>query len=304
LELTEGNGSSVPSALLVCGFLGAGKTTFILEQIRSFGRRTAVLVNEFGDLGVDGTVIRSRGGLDVIELPGGCICCSMKDELAKSIRTVAEDIRPDVLLIEPSGVAEASEVIAVLTDKALSSAIRLDAVITIIDVSTFLDFSEPDAFGAFFLDQVTNADLIICNKTDLISLSERDQVARRIFELNPSALAVETSFCKVSTPLPSGRNKEIRFAGSFGPAMECVGIDAVEDISQNQLEKFTLALSGGELGKVYRAKGLVKVADGGCTNLQYSGGAVSLTPFAEQARSRIVLIGYDLDRKRIREFFE
>jgi G3E family GTPase len=304
LDLKAGKAPSVPSALLVCGFLGAGKTTFIMERIKSSCGRTVVLVNEFGDLGVDGSLIRSRGGLQVVELPGGCICCTQKQGLAESVRAIAGQIRPDALLIESSGIAEASEVIRVLTDESLSGVIRLDAVITIIDVSTFLEFSEPESFGAFFLDQVANADLIVVNKTDLVSPAERERVARRLLELNPSALPMETSFCRLETPLPSGRNRGVLSLGNFGPEMECVGIAPELPISENQLEKFSLALSRGEFGQVFRAKGLVRVADGGWTNLQFAGGIFSLTPFSEEVRQRITLIGYDLDRRRIGEFFE
>ncbi len=288
---------------MVCGFLGAGKTTFVVERIKNSRGRTAVLVNEFGALGIDGTLIRSEGGLDVVELPGGCICCSQKEGLGKSVRSIAETIGPDLLLIEPSGVAEASEVIKTLTDEALAGVIRLDAVITVIDASTFFDFSQPEAFGAFFLDQVQNADLIVVNKTDIVSPAEGERVARRILELNPSAVAVETSFCRLEAPLPSWRQKSVRSEGSFGPAMECVSITPESPISQQQMKKFSLALSSGEFGRLFRAKGLVRGADGGLINFQFAGGAMSATPFNQEVRSRIVLIGYNLDRKRINEFF-
>lgn len=295
--------SSVPSALLVCGFLGAGKTTFILERIKSSTGRTAVLVNEFGSLGIDGTLIRSKGGLDVIELPGGCICCTQKDGLVNSVRSIADNIGPDFLLIEPSGVAEASQITSALTDQTLSGVIRLDAVITIIDSSTFLEYSQPEAFGDFFLDQVMSADLIIVNKTDLVSPAEREQIVRRIVELNPSAMPVESSFCRYEAPLPAGREKSVSCAAGFGPAMECVGITPGLPISRQQLEKFSIALSAGEFGRVFRVKGLITIAEGGLIDLQFAGGALSSTPFSEEVRPRIVLIGYNLDRKRIGDFF-
>ncbi len=303
LNMEQGKTSSLPSALLVCGFLGAGKTTFIVERIKNSGGKTAVLVNEFGDLGIDGTLIRSEGGLDVIELPGGCICCSMKEGLEKSVRSIAQTIGPDVLLIEPSGVAEASEVIKTLTDEALAGVIRLDAVITLIDSSTFLDFSQPDAFGSFFLDQVSNADLIVVNKIDVVSPAELERVAGRIRELNPSALSVETSFCRLEAPLPSGRQKSVRAEGNFGPAMEYASITPGQPISRQQLENFSYALSAGQFGRIFRAKGLIRVADGGMINFQFAGGTISALPFNAEVGSRIVLIGYDLDRKRINGFF-
>ncbi len=289
---------------LVCGFLGAGKTTFIMEQLKSTRGRTAVLVNEFGVLGIDGSLIRSAGVVNVVEIPGGCICCSQQAGLVESIRTIAEEIQPDVLLIEPSGIAEASEVIKVLEDEALSDVIRLDAVIAIVDASTFLEFSEPEAFGAFFLDQVTNADLIVVNKADLVSPTERQRVAQRLLELNPVALAVETAFCRMETPLPSKRKKAGRSFGNSEPGMECVSITPEYPLSEDLLEKFTSAIYQGKFGKVFRAKGFLPTPDGGSVNLQIVGRTLSVTPFYEEVRPRLILIGYNLDGEQVSEFFK
>lgn len=265
--------------------------------------RTAVLVNEFGTLGIDGSLIRSKGGLHVIEMPGGCICCTQQAGLLQGIRDIAEEIRPDALLIEPSGIAEASEVIKVLADKALSGVIRLEAVITIIDASTFLEFSDPEAFGAFFLDQVTNADLVVLNKIDLVSTEERQRVARRLLELNPGALSVETSFCRVQAPLPPGRKREVPSLGRSGPGMECVSIAPESPLSRSKLEELSLALSRERFGRVFRGKGFLQAPDGSWINLQIVGETISTTPFNGEARPRLTLIGYNLNRKRIGEFF-
>jgi G3E family GTPase len=173
----------------------------------------------------------------------------------------------------------------------------------VVDASTFLDFSAPEAFGAFFLDQVTNADLVVVNKTDLVSCAEREQVVRRICELNPSALPVETSFCRLEAPLPSGRQKSIPSSNHFEPAMECVSLSPGEPISRRELETFSRALSTGRFGRVFRAKGLLRLAEGGLINLQFAGGRVSATQFSGESRSLLVLIGYDLDRTRIDQFF-
>ncbi len=264
----------------------------------------AVLVNEFGVLGIDGSLIRSTGGVHVVEIPGGCICCSQQAGLVESIRTIAEEIQPDVLLIEPSGIAEASEVIKVLEDEALSDVIRLDAVIAIVDASTFLEFSDPEAFGAFFLDQVTNADLIVVNKTDLVSPTERHRVARRLLELNPVALAVETAFCHMETPLPLRKKKRVRSLGRSGPGMECISITPELPFSEDLLEKFTSALSRGKFGQVFRGKGFLPTPNGGSVNLQIVGKNLSVTPFYEEARPRLILIGYNLDGKQVSEFFK
>ncbi|MEN6441592.1 MAG: CobW family GTP-binding protein [Syntrophobacter sp.] len=296
--------SSALGTLLICGFLGAGKTTFIMEQIKNTLGRTAVLVNEFGDLGVDGSLIDSRNGVHVVEVPGGCICCGQQEGLVESIRTIAEQVRPDALLIEPSGIAQASEVIKVLEGGALSDVVRLDAVITIVDSSSFLEFSKPETFGTFFLDQVTNADMIIMNKTDLSSPNELERVSRRVFELNPSALTVEAAFCRMESPLPSGRNrKTVLSLGKFGLGMECFSMVPEQPLSTNRLDQFTSALIEGKFGQVFRGKGILLNPEGGWVNWQIVGKTVSATPLQKEVQPRLTLIGYELDRNGVSQFF-
>lgn len=299
-----GKTSPALGTLLVCGFLGAGKTTFIMEQIKNTRGKTAVLVNEFGDLGVDGSLMDSKNGVHVVEVPGGCICCGQQEGLVESIRTIADQIRPDALLIEPSGIAQASEVIKVLESGALSGVVRLDAVITIVDSSSFLEFSKPETFGTFFLDQVTNADMIIMNKTDLVSSTDLERVSRRVSELNPSALAVEAAFCRVENPLPSGRNRIVLSLGKFGLGMECFSVVPEQPVSKDQLDQFTSALLEGKFGQVFRGKGILANPDGGWTNWQIVGKNVSATPLEKEVQPRLTLIGFDLDRKQVSQFLE
>lgn len=291
-------------ALLVCGFLGAGKTTFIMERLKSIRGRAAVLVNEFGALGVDGALVASAGGLEVVEIPGGCICCSQRENFVESIRRIAEGIRPDVLLIEPSGIAEASEVIRVLESEALSDAIRLDAAIAIVDASTFLDYSQPEAFGSFFLDQVTNANLIVVNKTDLVSPTELERAVQRILELNPAALTVEAAFCRVDIHLPSQKRKGALSPGRSALSMEFLSIAPELAITEELLSELAQELSSERFGKVFRGKGFLEARDGGLLNLQIVGNTLSATPFQGDVRPRLTLIGHDLERERVSQFFQ
>jgi MtaA/CmuA family methyltransferase len=288
---------------LICGFLGAGKTTFILELLKSTQGRTAVLVNEFGTLGIDGSLIRSSGGIDIVELTGGCICCSQQAELVESIRTIAEEVRPDTLLIEPSGVAETSEILKVLANVTLARVIRLETVVTVIDATSFLEFSEPEAFGSFFLDQVTNADLVLLNKTDLVSATQRELVEHRLVDLNPGALAMATSFCRMEVGLPSGRTREIRPFDSTGTTMESLSIVPVTPLDEQRRDALAVALADGYFGQVFRGKGFLPAPDGRWVNLQIVGNDLSLTPCSDVMPARLTLIGYDLDGERVRDFF-
>lgn len=284
---------------LVSGFLGAGKTTFILERLSRSGGKVAVLVNEFGTLGIDGAVIRAKGGIDVVELPGGCVCCSRKEGLAGSVRSIAAKLQPELLLIEPSGIAETSEVLKVLTAPSLARVIRLDAAITVLDAETFMEYSEPDGFGTFFLDQVVHANLVLLNKSDLVSPEMLTAAERRIAGMNPAAVVQRTAFCQVEEEVAGGRKLPPAGCRVPLPMPECVSLVPGGELTETALELFLDELSRGQFGRVLRGKGIVPVS-GKTMNLQIVSGRVELEPLTSEAGARVTLIGYDLDGERLR----
>src|SRR5574340_1105901 len=98
---------------IVCGMLGSGKTTFIRQFAEHLQGRAVVIVNDFGRAGIDGEIF-SAGGLESIELPSGCVCCTLKYDLITTIRKIMDTLAPEHLLIEPSGVAAPSGVLEAL----------------------------------------------------------------------------------------------------------------------------------------------------------------------------------------------
>lgn len=315
--------SGQPGPLKTCvvtGFLGAGKTTFILQRLRSSGVRVAVLVNEFGQLGIDGALVRAAGGLEVLEMPGGCICCSQRDGLVESIHKIAQELRPELLLIEPSGIAESSELLKVLRAPSLAGVIRLDAVLAIVDAETFLEFAAPGGFGAFFLDQVVNADLVLVNKADLVDEEALAAVERRLAQLSPAGLVQRTSFCQVEGDLPrAGRTPSpplasggvpsgpAGLAGLAGPAglagLECLSLTPGRELSEGELDTLLADLRAGRFGSIVRGKGFLPLEGQGLLNLQMVGQRQTLDPFPPNADARLTLIGYALEGERLREFF-
>jgi len=281
--------------LLVGGFLGAGKTTFILEQLKVVGAKVAVLVNEFGKLGIDGALIRLKGGIDVIEMPGGCICCSQKQGLLESIKSIAGQIGPELLLIEPSGVAEISELLQVLSDPSLEGLIRVDAVITVLDAETFLEFSEPEAFGLFFLDQVRCADLVLANRADLVTPQVLEAIEGRVAALNPLAMIVRTEFCRMQGPLPEGTRPAPDSSQNRTPlGIDCISVIPEKPFSEKALADLLAELARGRFGRIMRGKGFIQVAGQGWVNLQMVAGNVTTEPLSAVMTARLTLIGFDL----------
>ena len=155
---------------IITGFLGVGKTTTIRHLLahKPEGERWAVLVNEFGDIGIDGALL-SQDGVDVKEVPGGCMCCVNGLPMQIGLNKLLKE-RPDRLLIEPSGLGHPDEIISILRGDFYHSVLQLQATLTLVDPRK-LDqpkYLENDMFNT----QARVADVLIGNKTDLCNAEE------------------------------------------------------------------------------------------------------------------------------------
>ena len=288
---------------LICGFLGAGKTTFIRNQLRHSSGKTAVLVNEFGTLGLDGAEISQSGGLQVMELPGGCICCSQQLQLEEAILDICRRFRPERLFIEPSGVAEASGILGVLTSAALVDHIILDGVITVVDAETFLDYAEPEAFGTFFHDQIQNADLILINKGDLISTSHLHKVEQGILTLNNKALVTATAFGQLADDLPRRQLPCVLSQSPGQLAWEHACLEPLTPLSIQSIEEFATRIAEGGYGNILRAKGILPVDSGNSIEIQAMGRRWNITKATSVIAPRFICIGFSLRLQELEDFF-
>ncbi|EFL90690.1 cobalamin biosynthesis protein CobW [Ahrensia sp. R2A130] len=193
-------------ATVITGFLGAGKTTLIRNLLATAnGKRIALIINEFGDLGVDGDVLAGCGDEtctedDIVELTNGCICCTVVDDFIPTITKLMEsDRRPDHIVIETSGLALPQPLVNAFNWPEIREQVTVDGVVTVVDSAAVaagrfahdhdavqhqreadesLDHDSP--LEELFEDQINCADLIVLNKTDLLPLAAMAAVEHEV----------------------------------------------------------------------------------------------------------------------------
>jgi Ni2+-binding GTPase involved in maturation of urease and hydrogenase len=273
---------------IVCGLLGSGKTTFIKNFVQGSAEKTVVLVNDFGQAGIDGDIF-SAGGIESVELPSGCVCCTLKFDLITTIQRIVKQFSPEHLLIEPSGVASPSGVLEALA----SSGIPAASVIGIVDVVEFAELYESGMYGSFFEDQIVNSDVILLNKTDLADETMIAGAERMVSAINPRAILIRTVNAEIHAPLPEAPAHRTIVPGSCHFHFET--------LSFKLRDKPTLAVSNGKFGRVARAKALVDTEDGSY-RFDSTYGKVDMMRFEKDvSESRLVVIGERLDENGIKK---
>ncbi|MBL7175164.1 MAG: GTP-binding protein [Desulfobacteraceae bacterium] len=189
------NGEAKTGILLVSGFLGAGKTTFLKHLLawKEEMSDTVVIVNEFGDIGIDGSLLQGEES-DVIELTSGCICCTLFVDLTILLKSLWERHNPRWIIIEASGVADPITIISALREEGIKEHIKSLRIITILDADCW---EMREVFGQLFYHQIENADMILLNKVDLLDKKVVKKDMQEIHEMLPQTQVVPTIYCKV-----------------------------------------------------------------------------------------------------------
>jgi len=224
LSLLTSEDPRLPVAVL-SGFLGAGKTTLLNHILNNReGRRIAVIVNDMSEINIDAALVRdggaqlSRTDEKLVEMSNGCICCTLREDLLLEVKRLAQAGRFDHLVIESTGISEPLPVAETFTfedeeGESLSAYARLDSMITVVDGFNFLrDYRSVDDLRSrgeslgeqdersvvdLLVDQIEFCDLLVLNKTDLLSQAEQHELQGMLQALNPHALIVNSEFGQV-----------------------------------------------------------------------------------------------------------
>lgn len=177
--------------LVVSGFLGAGKTTFIKELIRRTKQDLVVMENEYGQTDLDSKDLSASGDVDVWEMMEGCVCCTMKDSFAASVVTISSALAPDYLVVEPTGAAQLSRVMENLSQISYEQIQILPPVVVVPPVSLAAHSRD---FPEIFPDQISAAGTVVFSKAEGADPDFLADARRRVESINPRAAVVATPY--------------------------------------------------------------------------------------------------------------
>ncbi len=293
--------------ILIAGFLGAGKTTLLRNMLNWPGdlSRTAVLVNEFGKIGIDGELLRGFK-TPVVELTNGCICCTIGTDLRRTVTEILDGFHPRRLFIEATGVADPFEVLSHLKIYQEEERIGEPKVVTVLAGDLW---EGREYFGPLFYNQIKAADLLLFNKIDLLAEKDVPRSLREIRKINPSCSVVPTHHSMI--------DPEVLCEPTAGTDLRAESLFPHTDSDHESAEEMgfvTFAFENEtpfESGcfhsfvenlpiELYRMKGFVLLKDGRFI-VNHAGGRTEWIPINDAGGTKLAFVGWKVDEKQIME---
>lgn len=267
---------------IITGYLGTGKTTLLKRIIEQAEEKIAILMNEFGEIAIDSKVIQGEN-INMVELAGGCVCCSLVGEFEAAVKEIIEKVKPDLIVVETTGVAE-PDALAFDIEENIKD-VRLDSIITVVDCDAIIRYPN---IGHTGVAQIEMADIIILNKRDLVTDEQLEEVEQIIRGFNQKAIIFRAVQGNINTRLLFGleiervlqRKEHREHLGDMEYFVYEGGV-----LNRNRFEEFIKLLPEN----IYRAKGFVKFHDGDFL-FSFVAGRWSLEEFPAK-QTQLVFIG-------------
>ena len=292
---------------IISGFLGVGKTTFanlLLDYYIRMGEKTAYVVNEFGQTGLDSALIGEKG-FQTVDIFGGCICCTLRGKITEALREVIGEFHPTRIVFEPSGIFIFEKFLDVLEDPFLKERCKVDSVITIVDSNHLTEAMFVP--GNFFANQVAHADTLILSKLESYE-GDVAAMAERLGGLNPRADVVakpwsalgDEDFARLyrggsdGVDADDGKTKGHAHMDTVTFVAKALDKAGLDELSQLVKDDF--------FGEIYRIKGKIQYC-GEPKLLQAAFGSFRLEDNPPESSNGLTFIGNHLDEVRIKAFW-
>lgn len=297
--------------LVISGFLGAGKTTFIKALAEKTDKKFVVMENEYGEVGIDGGFLAAGNGqeeMKVWELTEGCICCTMKADFASSILTISNTLDPEYLVVEPTGLGKLGNILVNISRIQYERIVLLQPV-TVLDAAAF-DWDK-EKYPEICRDQIENAATVIFTKTGALDTEELERIEAEVRAMNPRGEIVTNSYADKDASWWNGlferyltkegeERAKKREKETQQPDLENSGFTSIHLESGNQLVLFLQGVVSGVFGDIRRAKGYLP-AGGAWFRFDVVDRNYSITGYEGGGDSRAVFIGKGIRRNLLEE---
>ncbi len=273
---------------IITGYLGSGKTTLLKNIIGKINGKVAILMNEFGEIGFDSNLIKGNN-IEIKELLNGCVCCSLNGEFEAAIYEILEKVKPEMIIVETTGIAEPDSMITNIDD---IKDVYLDSVITIIDAEAFIKYPKIGHTGQL---QITGADIMILNKLDIVTIEDIPKITEIISKMNPKAKIIKTTYSNVNPTdlflIGFERNIEKKNTIHEPKFIETIKYESERTFNRSYFTEFIIKLPK----EIYRLKGYVKFKNSSYF-INYVNKRYEFTKTDEFRKTELIFIGEKINK--------
>lgn len=319
---------------IISGFLGAGKTTLIKklldEELQH--EKVAVIENEFGQIGIDGKLLKGHN-VKVEEINSGCICCSLQGDFSAAVKEILKNYQPDRIIIEPSGVGKLSDIFKICLGPYFQRLTVINMTVVVVDAVKFEMYLKN--FGEFFHDQLEHAKTIILSRSQNLSTESLESVLQQLHTINSSANVMTTPWDQVSAQtiisLAEGNhtlNQELSQMQaelelhahdhvhqcedehdhcqhhSASEIFTAWGVETARRYSVQEASEILKQLRDKKYGLVIRSKGILPSYEGDWIQFDFVSGEISIKSAASDYNGRLCVIGKDIDPQKLSRLFK
>lgn len=311
------------------GFLGAGKTMLIKKLLseKVYDKNTVIIENEFGEIGIDGSILK-ESNIEVKEINSGCICCEVSGDFGDAVFEVLNKYNPDTIIIEPSGVAKLSEILKTLEGIKFQDKIHIRNIFTLIDIKNYDIYLKN--FKEFYENQIKKANKIVLSRTQFVDNKKINNTIESLKTFNNKAEIIykpwnellgidfnkdrklmekdlDLNQNRISLLKPNNNKNKIfkkEVKHNAKEVFESYPIDLMKMTSTEELQKkFQFIANNDKYGKVIRAKGVIEGLDGGYYQFDYVPNEFKARKIKWSSRKVVSIIGSELNKKELNILF-